>query len=174
MQICVVTDMKKSVVITKVALISAIAIIVLMFGGIFPNAALSLAALAGLFPMILVKEHGYSAAVSSYLVTGFLSLLLSSGKHAAALFILLFGFYQILKQWFESKLKPVLSYICKFIFANVMFLFLFFVFNKMFMAVVPSMLTSFAFTWAVYLIAFFIYDFAGSKWLKFYYTRIRQ
>ncbi len=166
--------MKKTAVLTKSAIISGLATIVLILGGVFPSAALSLAALAGLFPAVLVKKHGYAAAFASYLVTGFLALVLSPVKYAAALFVLLFGFYQIIKQWIENKFHPVVAYICKLLYANVLFFVLFFCFTNLFLAVVPKKLTSFVLTWILYLAAFLVYDFAGREWLRFFDTRIRR
>ena len=166
--------MKKSSVLTRVALVSALTVVVLVFGGLFPSAAISLAALAGLFPAVLVKEHGYSYAFISYLVAGFLALFLSPVKSSVALFVMPFGLYQIIRQWFDGKFHPVLSYLFKFLFANLTFFFLFFCLTKLFLSVVPSFLHSFVLTWVAYLIAFVIYDFAGNEWLKFYIARIRH
>jgi len=166
--------MSKTKVLTEIALISALTTVVLILGGVFPSVALSLAALAGFFPAVLVQKHGFASAFTSYLIAGFLSLLLSPIRYAAALFILLFGFYQIIKQWLERKLYRILAYFCKFVYANCVFLVLFFCFTKLFFAVVPNLLNSFVLTWAIFLLAFFVYDFAGTEWLKIYNSRIRR
>jgi len=166
--------MKTTKGLTKIAVVSALTAVVLVIGGVFPTAALSLAALAGLFPAVLVKERGYSSAFSAYLVAGFLSLMLSPDKSAPALFVLLFGMYQIVKQWLEDKLHPVLSYVCKLIYANAAFFFLFFCLTNVFFVVVPTIFTSFVLTWVAYLITFVIYDFAGSEWIKFYVVHIQR
>lgn len=166
--------MNKTSVLTKIALVSALTGVVLILGSVFPSAALSLAALAGLFPAVLVKEHGFIPALAAYLIAGFLALLLSPVKYAAALFVLLFGFYQVIKQWMEKRMHRVVACICKFIFANSVFFFLYLCLTDVFAAVVPTMLKSFVLTWVLYLAAFLIYDFAGSEWLKFYEARIRR
>ena len=161
-------------VLTRTALVSALTAIVLILGGLFPNSTLSLAALAGLFPAVLVKDFGFSSAFCAYLIAGILSLILSPVRYAAVLFLLIFGLYQITKQWMEKKLHRLIGCICKFLFANIAFCFLVLCLSNMFMSVVPTFLKSIILTWVLYLIAFLVYDFAGSEWLKFYEARIRR
>ncbi len=164
--------MNKTSNITKTALVSAITCSLLALSSLIPSASLSLSALAGFIPAILVLTCGYTSAFAAYFIAGFLSIIFLPDKNCAALFVLLFGYYSIVKQWIEQKIPLFAAYVCKLVFANIVFFLLFFFLTHVFLAIVPRVLTVFWVTWLVYQIAFLIYDRAASVWLTFCTKRI--
>ena len=152
--------------LTRSAIVSCITFVVLAASGIFPSAALSIAALAGLIPLILVLACGYSWAFGSYVVSGLLAILLVPDKTASTLFLLLFGYYGVVKLWIESKSNPVISWTLKILFANAAFFLIYFLFKSVFLAVVPMSFSVLWVLWVAYMVLFFIYDTAIRVWLE--------
>ena len=100
------------------ALLAALGVVVLYIGSVIQVMDISMAVIASVFCVFAVIEYGGSYPWLIYAVTGVLSLVLSDYKEAAAMYILFFGFYPIIKEKLEKK-KKFVSWILKEVIFNV-------------------------------------------------------
>lgn len=89
-------------------IISALGVVIMMITAIVPIATYATPALAGIITAVIVIEVNKKWALASYFVVSVLSVLIVPDKEAVAFYILFFGYYPVLKQIIESKIKPVL------------------------------------------------------------------
>lgn len=111
--------MKKSAY--KVALggvVSALALALMFMTGLFPFGTYAFPCFAGILLMAIAIEIGYPLAVSVYVVVSVLSVLFVADKEAATFFVLLFGYYPMIKKLIERIKVKVLQFIVKFIVFN--------------------------------------------------------
>lgn len=103
--------------LTLSALIAALCLAALFLGSLLPNLSLSMAALSGLFPAVIVITCGHGWAAGVYVTAGLLGFLLLPNKGAVALFLCFFGHYPIWKAvieaWQTRHGKPVPGWIMK-------------------------------------------------------------
>ncbi len=100
-------------------IISALAVLMMFFTGIFPFATYALPALSGLLLVVIVIDHGLKWAWCVYAAISVLVILITPDREAAAMFVLFFGYYPILKSILERTRHRVLEYVIKFIIFNV-------------------------------------------------------
>ena len=84
------------------AMLSALGVVVLYLGSIIEVIDISMAVIASVFAIFAVIEYGAGAAWSIYAITGILSAVLLPNKFPALMYILFFGFYQIVKEKIEK------------------------------------------------------------------------
>ena len=100
-------------------MITALSTVVLFLTNLVPAASYSLPALAGALMVVAVIEIGESWAWAAYIAASLLSLLVVADKEASLIFILLFGYYPILKARFERIKTRPLVWAAKFALFNV-------------------------------------------------------
>lgn len=100
-------------------IVSALAVLLMFFTGVFPFATYALPALAGLLLVVIVVDHGMKWAWSVYGAISALAILITPDREAAAMFVLFFGYYPILKSVLERIRSRVVEYILKFVVFNV-------------------------------------------------------
>ena len=109
--------MSRTKKLTMSALVAALCTVALLIGSVFPTMALSMAALAGIFPAAVVIVCGYGWAAGVYAVVTLLGFLLLPNKGSTALFLCFFGHYPIWKAlieaWQTKMEKPMLGWIMK-------------------------------------------------------------
>ncbi len=109
--------MSRTKKMTVSALVAALCTIALLIGSVFPTMALSMAALAGLFPAVVVIACGYGWAAGVWVAVSLLGFLLLPNKGSVALFLCFFGHYPIWKAlieaWQTKMGKPILGWIMK-------------------------------------------------------------
>ena len=88
--------------LTLSAMTAALCTAALFLGSLMPNMSLPLAALAGLFPAVVVIVCGFGWAFGVYVAVSLLAFLLLPNKGAAALFLCFFGHYPIWKALIEA------------------------------------------------------------------------
>ncbi len=93
---------KKTRTLTVCAMMSALGVVTLYLGSIIEVIDISMAVIASLFVIFTVIEYGGAAPWAVYAVTGVLSAVLLPNKFPAAMYILFFGFYPILKEKIEK------------------------------------------------------------------------
>ncbi len=96
---------KSTMRIAICGVVSALGLVLMMITSLIPVGTYALPCMAGLFIIAVVIEYGYKWALGVYVVVSVLSLFLSADKEAAVFFIMIFGYYPILKSVIESKLK---------------------------------------------------------------------
>ena len=100
-------------------IVSALAVLLMFFTGVFPFATYALPALAGLLLVVIVVDHGMKWAWCVYGAISALAVLITPDREAAAMFVLFFGYYPILKSVLERIRLRVVEYLLKFIIFNV-------------------------------------------------------
>lgn len=100
-------------------IISALAVLLMFFTGIFPFATYALPALSGLLLVVIVIDHGLKWAWCVYAAISALVILITPDREAATMFVLFFGYYPILKSILERIKLRVVEYVLKFAIFNV-------------------------------------------------------
>lgn len=85
--------------------IAALSLVIMMLSGVLQIGTYAFPCLAGILFTAVVVEYGCRWGFAVYAVVSLLSLVLSADKEAVVFFILIFGYYPILKNIIESKLK---------------------------------------------------------------------
>lgn len=96
---------KNSFCLAFSSMATALSVAVLFLTGIFPLGTFALPALAGVFLIGVVAECGYRWAWAVYFAVSALSFLTAGDREAVLFFILLFGYYPILKSVMEFKFR---------------------------------------------------------------------
>lgn len=101
-------------------IISALSIVLMLLTAIIPVGTYAIPAIAGVLITMVVIEYGCKWATSVYIVVSILSLFFVLDKEAASYYILLFGYYPIIKAIFEYRIKnKFVQYVLKFAVFNV-------------------------------------------------------
>ena len=100
-------------------IVSALAVLLMFFTGVFPFATYALPALAGLLLVVIVIDHGMKWAWSVYAAISLLAILITPDREAATMFVLFFGYYPILKAVLEQIKIRAIEHIVKFAIFNV-------------------------------------------------------
>lgn len=103
--------MKKTQKLTFAAIMAALACAMLL-AGYFPYLTYAIPAVSGLFVMVVFLEAGAAYAVGAYISSAVISFLLAE-KEVAVLYILIFGYYPVLKAYIEKLNKPVFRWALK-------------------------------------------------------------
>ncbi|MCH5197911.1 MAG: hypothetical protein J1E34_03295 [Oscillospiraceae bacterium] len=86
-------------------IIAALAVSIMLITYISPFLVYTAPPFAGILLIIIVAEIGYKWAIGTYTAISLLSLFLIADKEAAVFFVMLFGYYPILREFLYSKLK---------------------------------------------------------------------
>ena len=108
-------------------ILSALSITFMFLGGVFPFAEYVGPALASICVLIFKEEFGAKPAVIMYVAVSLLALLVSPSIESSLIFIAFFGWYPIIKNLIETKIKKPLSLIVKLVVVNVSILSLYYV-----------------------------------------------
>ncbi len=96
---------KKTFKIAFCALIAALEVVLMIITTFVPFGTYALPIFAGALSIAVVIEFNCKWALAIYLVVSILSAFLVGDKEAVVFFIALFGYYPIVKNIFESKIK---------------------------------------------------------------------
>lgn len=96
----------------------ALGTVVMMFSFLLPSLSYSLPMVAGGLLIIPLVELGTRSAVYVYVATALLAFILPCDKEAAMMYLLLFGFYPIIRKYFELIRTKALKYIAKYAYFN--------------------------------------------------------
>ena len=114
------TTNKKTFKIAFCALIAALAVVLMIITTFIPFGTYALPIFAGALLVAVVIEFNCKWAFGIYLVVSILSAFLVGDKEAVVFFIALFGYYPIVKNVFESKIKnKVVVLVLKLILFNI-------------------------------------------------------
>lgn len=158
------------------AILAAMGVVLLYLGALIEVLDLSVAVLASLVCVFAVIEMGGAWPWMIYFVVSILSLVLLPQKTAAAVFALFFGYYPILKAYFE-RLKPIFSWVLKFLIFNVILTCGYFTVKALFGFPDAVWLET---AWggaALYVLGnatFLLYDFALTRLISAYLRKLRD
>lgn len=161
------------------SVIAALEAVLLMITGLIRVGTYAFPCLAGLLTIAIVIEYKCKWAFGVFAVSALLSFFLAGDKEAVVLFIAFFGYYPILKNILERKIKAAfLCYVIKFFIFNAAAVASFYV-AMLLLSVPASEYTVFGvYVPHIFLIAgnlfFLLYDFAINVYVKFYVQRLRK
>ena len=160
------------------AIIAALAVVLMLITSIVPVGTYALPCFAGGLLVAVVVEYGAKWALGVYAVVSVLSFFIAGDKEAVLYFAVLFGYYPVLKAFFESKVKSrILQYIFKFAVFNAAAVGSFFIAVKL-LAVPAEEFTLFGIYMPLAFLAFghlffLLYDFALTSFVMLYVRKIR-
>lgn len=157
------------------ALCTALTVVLLYFGGLFPTGVLAFSAAAALFTAGCRITSGTETALLSFGASLLLGLLLMPDKAPVLYYIFFFGWYPFIKCYADEKLKPPFGRLVKQVSCNIALLLLALFFRSLlnfpfllgFNGIVFWLLL-FAGTNAV----FYVYDIGLSKFFRYYRKHI--
>ena len=159
--------------LTTCAMFAALGVILLYLGSIVEVMDVSVAVIASLFCVLAVIEYGKGAPWTVFAVTAVLSLLLLPNKSGAVYYTFFFGFYPILKAYFE-RLDRVKAWVLKEIVFNVSLAVILVIFKKMFMPAVDIPFMMWVIIVVLCEVVFVLYDVALTRLITFYMFKLRH
>ena len=105
-----------------------------------PSGRLGLSALAGLGPVVAVLTAGRGAGYLCWAASGVLGLLLTPDKGAAALYLVFFGLYPVVKARLESMDRRWAEWALKLVYFNGVLTLFWFLFRQLLFPTLPAWL----------------------------------
>ncbi len=113
-------QLKNSVKIAVCAVSAALSVVLLFLGGVIFVFAYIMPMLSSVLMIMLRKTFGVSGALTTYVSTSLLSLIVVADKECALMYILFFGFYPILYPELKKIKSKLLRAISKLLIFNIM------------------------------------------------------
>lgn len=155
-------------------MMSALGVVTLYLGSMIEVIDISMAVIASLFVIFTVIEYGGAAPWAVYAVTGVLSAILLPNRFPAAMYILFFGFYPILKEKIEKLRSRVWQWVIKEAIFNVCLVVLMYIARWLLFIDVDVM----TLMWAVFFLlangTFVIFDIALTRLISLYIYKLRR
>lgn len=114
--------LKSSKTAYKVALcgaVAALSMVLMMLTTVVSVGTFALPMISGILLTVIVVEFNAKWALGVYFAVSVLSFLMSGDKEAVMYFIMFFGFYPIIKEYFERIKLRVVQWLLKFALFNV-------------------------------------------------------
>lgn len=86
-------------------IVASLSLVIMLLSAVIPFLEYALPAIAGTLLVVIVIEINKKWALCAYIAVSILSILILANKEAAMMYIAFFGYYPILKPFFESKIK---------------------------------------------------------------------
>ena len=86
-------------------IIAALSVSFMLMTYLSPFLVYTVPVIAGILLLVIVTEIGYRWAFGTYVAISLLSLFLIADKEAAVFFVMLFGYYPILRDFISGKIK---------------------------------------------------------------------
>lgn len=178
----------KTKTLTLSALMAALSVGFILMAAFIPVMEISFTAIAGVCPAAAMLRGGRRAGVMTWLAASVLCLLFAAAQPAAILYACLFGLYPVVKSLCEVGVNRILSWLFKFLFANLGGFAVLFLYSLFFPALMEQENYSpqgIAFwewggffpqnvpLWLIYLAAFLMYDLALTRILAMVQKRLK-
>ncbi|HYF82549.1 MAG TPA: hypothetical protein VEB00_05935 [Clostridia bacterium] len=162
--------------IAFIGIFTGAAVVLLYMDSIMPTGKLTLYFLASLPVAFAVIEFGTGAGIALYFTTCVLSVLVTGNIFGIVPFMLFFGHYPISKYIIERGRQAAAEILLKLAVFNISGLLWYLLFKSLFIAALPPQFTKnsvllVGFIAALQLV-FFIYDYAFSRLLFYYKSRL--
>lgn len=160
--------------LTVCAMLCALGVVMLWLGSVIEIAELSMAVIASLLCVFAVIEYGNPSAFLVFAVTAVLSLILLPNKGTAAVYLLFFGYYPILKGIFERRARFVRWLLKEAVFhAALVAIFLAW---RFLLFPVENVISPWLYLVALIFaeVTFLLYDVALTRLISFYLFRLRK
>lgn len=157
---------------------TGMAVVLLYMSIIMPTGKLTLYFLASLPVSIAIMEFGAGAGISVYFATCILSSLVAGNIFGIVPFVFFFGHYPIFKYFIEKGRKAIVEVLLKLAVFNISGLLWYLIFKSLFIEVIPVQFIKNSGLVVVFIAAmqviFFIYDYAFSRLLFYYESRLSK
>ena len=165
--------MKKSTQVAIGGLASALCLLMMFMTGLIPFSTYCFPSMAGIVLIAVAEENGNKTAFMVFVVTSFLALLIVPDREAVMLFIMLMGYYPMLKPVLE-RLPRLFALAAKLLLFNCVVVAYYYV--MLFVFGIPDMLEGWGdfgrYTIVVILglvnFTFLMYDFLLTQMLRIY------
>lgn len=161
--------MKKSTQVAIGGLSAAICLLLMFMTGLIPLSSYILPAMAGIVLIGVGQESGVKTAILVYVVTSLLGLMIVPDREAILLFIMLLGYYPILRPHLQ-RLPRIISWFLKLLLLNTVVLVFYLLMKYVF--AIPDMIDSVKFGAVLFLLlvnfTFLMYDFLITQVLILY------
>ena len=169
--------MKKSGKIALCGITIALSLVIMFISGLFPLTTYAAPALAGILLLCIVIEISRKYAFMVYIATCILSFLIIPNRESSVIYISLFGYYPMIRDFIYRSKNNTIKYIIKFSIFNVSFFLIYFLIEKIFL--IPHNAIENLGDYGVYIfiflanLAFFLYDIVIDRLTFFYVNRIQ-
>ena len=160
------------------SLFTAISVIICMAASLFPAMSLAIVALCGIATMIVILKCGYKYATLTYIASAVLIWILTPNKECAVYYTMLFGYYPLIRLWFERVQKRAVVVFLKTLLVNLLYIVVYLIlksvlwiseFTNTFEIITGAALFNIAF-WLYDIFiqrCLFVYISKGSRWRRF-------
>ena len=160
------------------SILMAISVVMLFIGSIWP-VRIAMSVIASAITTVAVIECGHKYAWLTYIGTSIISFLLIPNKLIVYGYILLLGFYPIIKLYIERINKLIPEWIIKLIVFNIVLVISYFALKYFLLPSLDVELVMFIFKNLALIVAalevvFAVYDLALSYIIGFYHQRLRR
>lgn len=164
---------KKSTQVAIGGLAAAICLLLMFMTGLIPFSSYVFPAFAGVILIAVAEENGARTALLVFIVTSVLALMMVPDREAVLLFMMLMGYYPMLKPKIE-RLPKFVSTLIKLVLCNVIFIAFYYV--TLYVLGIPDLLEGWGefgeYTAYIALLAgdfsFFMYDYLLKQVLELY------
>lgn len=111
--------MKKSSVTALGGMLAALSVVFMFMTGLIPFLTYAMPAICGALLILLVVEANAKWALGVYGAVSVLALLLAPDKEAAVMYVAFFGYYPVVKSFFEGRCSKAVGWILKFLLFNI-------------------------------------------------------
>lgn len=111
---------------------SALCLLLMFCSGILPMLDYTIPAFAGFMMVVMAVEANMKWAVGTYIAVSFLCIFMTPNYEASILFIILMGYYPILKIYLDNQKNKPLIYIIKLLIFNTAAIIFFTIFQYVF------------------------------------------
>ena len=159
--------------------VTALALVLMMITGLFSFGTFAFPCFAGMILTAVVIEYGVKWALAVFVAVSVLSSFLAGDKEAVIYFIMLFGYYPVVKSLFERKIRnKAVQLVLKLLLFNAAAVSAFFIAD--FLLAIPAeefTILGFYVPWVLLIIGnffFVVYDFAVTVMVGRYVYSLRK
>ena len=152
--------------------LAAVSLALLWVAGMAPSGRLGLTALAGLGPVVAVLTAGRGAGYLCWAASGVLGLLLTPDKGAAALYLVFFGLYPVVKARLESMDRRWAEWALNLIYFNGVLTGFVALFQQLIFPVLPNWMTGLPVLYGLGNLVFVLYDVGLSRLIALLLRRL--
>lgn len=118
--------------LTRTGLLCALSVALLYATSFFHTLDLTITAIAGMITAVAMIHCGTSHSIMLYIATALLGLLILPNPAMAVLYAMFFGYYPIVKHYFERIQNKLFSWGVKLLWCNFVFCVLYFLASRLF------------------------------------------
>lgn len=165
----------KTKTLTLCAMMSALSVVFMFIGNLFPTGRMGFMAVASLFTVAVVIQSGYIAGLAVFIVSTLLGILLLPDKSPLAFYGIFFGYYPIVKSLAEKVKNSAFCWMIKLVIFNIALTVIFVFLKELLMLRFFDKLAENILGIVIYIvfnIVFIVYDIGLSRLIGFYMTNI--